>query len=264
MNKMLLWPEGTPNGLGHEEEDKPTLVPYLIETDSPAPAVVICPGGGYATRAEHEGEPIARWLNSLGIHALVVHYRVAPYRHPNPLMDAQRAIRIARYAANEWRIDPNRIGILGFSAGGHLASAVGTDRGLGDQNDSDPINRESAKPNLMVLCYPVISFKQFTHQGSISNLAGDQPSEELLTLLSTELQVNSETPPTFLWHTADDAAVPVEGSMLFATQLSKHRVPFELHVFEHGRHGLGLAKRQPEVGVWTDLCATWLRKKWFS
>jgi acetyl esterase/lipase len=260
---LLLWPNGTPNKLGEGPEDKPTLVPYLVDRASPTAAIVVCPGGGYQRRADHEGEPIARWLNSLGISAFVVHYRVAPYRHPNPLSDAQRAIRTVRSRAQEWNVDPARVGILGFSAGGHLASSSGTHYDNGQANAEDAIERESCRPDLLVLCYPVISFVAFAHSGSRTNLLGDPADPQFAELLSSENQVTAQTPPTFLWHTADDAAVPVENSLLFASALSRNKVPFELHVYESGRHGLGLAEEIAGVRAWTDACAIWLAKQGF-
>jgi acetyl esterase/lipase len=260
---LLLWPSGTPNALGEDVEDKPTLVPYLVDGSEPTAAIVVCPGGGYQRRADHEGEPIALWLNSLGISAFVVHYRVAPYKHPNPLSDAQRAIRIVRSRAQEWNVDPARVGILGFSAGGHLASSSGTHYDDGQANADDPIERESCRPDLLVLCYPVISFEAFAHSGSRTNLLGDPADPQLVKLLSSESQVTSQTPPTFLWHTADDAAVPVENSLLFASALSRNKVPFELHVYESGRHGLGLGTEVVGVRAWTDACAVWLAKQGF-
>jgi acetyl esterase/lipase len=260
---LLLWPNGTPNALGEEQEDKPTLVPYLVKGETPSAAVVVCPGGGYTRRADHEGEPIALWLNSLGISAFVVHYRVSPYRHPNPLSDAQRAIRIVRSKAMEWNIDPARVGILGFSAGGHLASSSGTLYDSGIAAADDPIEREGCRPDLLVLCYPVISFVSYPHAGSRTNLLGDPADPQLVELMSSEQQVTEHTPPTFLWHTADDAAVPVENSLMFASALSRNKVPFELHVYESGRHGLGLAEEQVGVRAWTDACAIWLAKQGF-
>ncbi|NHN29333.1 alpha/beta hydrolase [Paenibacillus agricola] len=260
---LLLWPNGTPNKLGEDAEDKPTLVPYLVEGAAPSAAVVVCPGGGYQRRAEHEGEPIALWLNSLGVSAFVVHYRVAPYQHPNPLSDAQRAIRIVRSRAQEWNIDPARVGILGFSAGGHLASSSGTHYDKGQADAEDPIERESSRPDLLVLCYPVISFVANAHMGSRANLLGDPADPQLVELMSSEQQVTPETPPTFLWHTADDAAVPVENSLMFASALSRNKVPFELHVYESGRHGLGLGTEVVGVRAWTDACAIWLAKQGF-
>ncbi|MCZ8523653.1 MULTISPECIES: alpha/beta hydrolase [Paenibacillus] len=260
---IALWPEGTPGALGEEAEDRPVLVPYLAEGSEPKAAVIVCPGGGYGRRAEHEGEPVARWLNGLGISAFVVHYRVAPYKHPHPLSDAQRAIRIVRHRAAQWNVDPSRVGILGFSAGGHLASSAGTHYDAGNAESPDAVERQSCRPDLLVLCYPVITFGPHTHEGSKLNLLGEDAPEALADLMSSERQVNAETPPTFLWHTADDGAVPVENALLFASALSRHGVPFELHVYESGRHGLGLAEEHPEAHTWTSLCGTWLKKRGF-
>jgi acetyl esterase/lipase len=261
---LLLWPAGTPNASGEEKEDKPTLVPYLVSGAEPAAAVVVCPGGGYSRRADHEGEPVAKWLNTLGISAFVVHYRVAPYRHPNPLMDAQRAIRTVRHNAAEWNIDPKRVGILGFSAGGHLASSAGTHYDHGDAGSTDPIERQSCRPDALVLCYPVITFGPLNaHGGSRNNLLGSSPEPALVELMSNEKQVTEDTPPAFIWHTADDPVVPVENAMMFASALRNNKVPFELHVYESGRHGLGLAAEHPQAFTWTDVCGHWLKKQGF-
>ncbi|TVY05509.1 alpha/beta hydrolase [Paenibacillus cremeus] len=260
---MLLWPGGTPNALGNEAEDVPTLVPFLIPSETPTAVVVVCPGGGYARRAPHEGDPVAQWLNTLGISAVVLHYRVAPYRHPNPLMDAQRAIRTVRHHAAEWNIDPKRVGILGFSAGGHLASSASTHYDLGNAAAEDPIERESSRPDVQVLCYPVITFQSQFHSGSKANLLGEPADPALVELMSSENQVTEDTPPAFIWHTADDAAVPVANALVYASALSQNQVPFELHVYESGRHGLGLAEEHPQVRTWTDVCANWLKKQGF-
>ncbi|TDG00392.1 alpha/beta hydrolase [Paenibacillus piri] len=260
---LLLWPDGTPNALGEGAEDKPTLVPYLAQTAEPAAAVIVCPGGGYARRADHEGEPVALWLNSLGISAFVIHYRVAPYKHPNPLLDAQRAIRTVRSRAGEWNVDKSRVGILGFSAGGHLASSAGTHYDHGRPDADDPIEREGCRPDLLILCYPVISFGPYAHAGSRQNLLGEDAEQALVDEMSSENRVTEQTPPAFLWHTADDASVPVENSLLFASALGRNKVPYELHVFESGRHGLGLAAEQPGVRAWPELCADWLKRQGF-
>ncbi|MCZ8517704.1 alpha/beta hydrolase [Paenibacillus filicis] len=261
MPSLLLWPEGTPGALGQTEEDKPTLVPYLVEGGGPRAAVIVCPGGGYARRAAHEGEPVARWLNGLGISAFVVHYRVAPYRHPQPWMDAQRAIRTVRHNAEAWNIDPSRVGLLGFSAGGHLASTAGTQFDYGKEA-ADPIERLSSRPDLLILCYPVISLTEMAHTGSRDNLLGENAEQEQAKQLSGELLVTEQTPPAFIWHTADDASVPVENALMFAAALRKKQVPFELHVYESGRHGLGLAEEHP-AGAWTEACAAWLTQRGF-
>lgn len=258
--KHLLWPDGAPYATGTGEEDCPSLTPYLIESDEPVGAVIVCPGGGYHMRAEHEGRPIAEWLNRHGISAFVLQYRVYPYAYPCALLDAQRAIRYVRSRAAEFKIDPARVGILGFSAGGHLASTAGTHYDAGDPSSEDPIERESSRPDSMVLCYPVISFGEYRHHGSMVAQLGEQPDEKLRVSLSNETQVTADTPPAFLWHTADDAAVPVENSLLFAHAMSKSGVPFELHVYPHGAHGLGLAEQDEQIRTWTELCILWLRK----
>lgn len=259
---IRLWDGEIPGYDPNLSDQVPGLRPFIIDSGEMRGAVIVCPGGGYQVLAEHEGEPIARWLNSVGVHAFVLNYRVAPYRHPYPLIDAQRAIRYVRYHASGWNIDPDRIGILGFSAGGHLVSTAGThwDRGL---DSSDSIDAVSCRPDAMILCYPVISFGEFGHIGSMHNLLGPSPDQALISLLSNETLVAEDTPPAFLWHTADDEAVSVENSLAFAAALSRNRVPFELHVFETGRHGLGLAPDNPDVAVWTDLCADWLRRLGF-
>ncbi|MCX7795221.1 MAG: alpha/beta hydrolase [bacterium] len=238
----------------------PSITPYTLENGRVNSAIIVCPGGGYVRRAEHEGEPVALWLNSIGISSFVLNYRVAPYRYPYPLLDIKRAIRVVRFNVDKFHIDPNRIGILGFSAGGHLAcmSAVFFDDG--DSNSSDPIERISSKPNALILCYPVISFLRFYHKGSMLSLLGEDHPYELREALSCENRVTENTPPTFIWHTADDASVPVENSLLFVEALRRFDIPFELHIFQSGRHGLGLAKGNPYISKWTDLCEIWLRK----
>ncbi len=255
---MLLWPQGAPGARGTQQEDCPRLTPYLVRSDTPTACIIVCPGGGYTMRAPHEGAPIALWLNSIGISAFVLDYRVAPYQHPYPLLDAQRAIRTVRCHAEEWNIDPKRVGILGFSAGGHLAATAGTHYDPGDAHASDPIERMGCRPDLMILCYPVISFGRSRHQGSRVNLIGEEPSEELVELLSNERQVTADTPPAFMWHTANDPVVPVANVLLFAEQLAAHQIDFALHVYPKGPHGLGLAERYPDIATWTAHCASWL------
>ncbi|MFD0697335.1 alpha/beta hydrolase [Paenibacillus sp. GCM10027628] len=258
-----LWPGASKDSIGDENQGCPSLTLYPVSGEGLSSAVIVCPGGGYHRRADHEGEPIARWLNGLGISAYVLNYRVAPHRHPAPLQDAQRAIRTVRHHAAEWNIDPNRVGIMGFSAGGHLASTAGTLFEAGDLQSKDPIERQSSRPDLLILCYPVITFGEYAHEGSKLLLLGETPGDELVNLLSTEKQVTSDTPATFLWHTADDDVVTVENCFLFAGALSRHKVAFELHVFESGRHGLGLAEDHPEAKAWPALCEVWLKKMSF-
>jgi acetyl esterase/lipase len=222
--------------------------------------VVVCPGGGYGTLADHEGKPVAEWLNSIGVTGFVLKYRHAPrWRHPAPLADASRAIRIVRARAAEWGIRPDRIGILGFSAGGHLASSAGTHFDAGRADATDPIERASSRPDFMVLIYPVITMGNGTHGGSRNNLLGPDPKPELLELLSSERQVKPETSPAFIVHTADDEAVPVANSLLLSEAMARAKAPFELHVFASGPHGFGLGGKDPVLSSWPGLCAGWLK-----
>ncbi|MBP3951922.1 alpha/beta hydrolase [Bacillus suaedae] len=260
--EILLWPEGAPLSTGETDEDQPAIIPYLVGEN--APVVVVCPGGGYGRRADHEGEPIAKWLNSIGISAFVLRYRVAPYRYPCAFLDVARAIRMVRYHAEKFQINPEKIAVLGFSAGGHLASMIGTAFDYGNSSAEDPIEKTSSRPNLLVLCYPVITMKEpFMHEGSRINLLGEQPDKGLIEQLSSERQVTKETPPTFLWHTSDDAAVPVENSLQFASALRKNNILFDLHVYAKGRHGLGLAEEDLHVGGWTRACESWFKLNGF-
>ncbi len=259
----LLWPEDAPEVAGADPAEIPHITPYLPEGDTPVAAMIVCPGGGYHMRAEHEGAPIAEWLVSLGMAAFVVDYRVTPNYHPTPLHDAQRAIRLVRSRAAEWKVDPTRVGILGFSAGGHLAATAATQWDTGDAASPDPVRQESSRPNLAVLCYPVISFVRTPHTGSVGNLLGPNSTEEQRRAMSADLNVTPETPPTFLWHTADDAVVDVEHALLFATALRRNEVDFALHVFPSGVHGLGLAADHPEASAWPSLCEEFLRGRGF-
>lgn len=263
-NPVPLWPTGSEETVGLDDQAVPRLTPFLPSTGAPTAAVVVCPGGGYWLRADHEGAPVAAWLNSLGVTGFVLDYRVAPHRHPAPLRDAQRAVRLVRHHAGRWGIDPARVGVLGFSAGGHLAASLATHFDGGHPAADDPVERVGCRPDLVVLGYPVISFVAHGHAGSIANLLGPDPPEDLRRRLSAELSVTTETPATFIWHTADDAGVPVENSLGYAAALSRHRVPFALHVFPRGAHGLGLAAGDPVVGTWTALCAAWLATNGFG
>jgi acetyl esterase/lipase len=262
-NPLPLWPEDAPEVAGADHAEIPHLTPYLPTTHTPVAAMIVCPGGGYQMRADHEGAPIAEWLVSLGMAAFVVDYRVAPNRHPIPLKDAQRAIRTVRTRAAEWNVDPFRIGILGFSAGGHLAATAATQWDGGDAVSPDPIRQASSRPDLAVLCYPVITFVRTPHAGSVANLLGPDSTEDQRRAMSADLNVTAETPPTFLWHTADDAAVNVEHSLLFATALRHHGVDFGLHVYPSGVHGLGLAADHPEASAWPVACEGFLRGRGF-
>jgi acetyl esterase/lipase len=256
---IFLWPDGAPGARGDTMADKPRVTPFPAAGDGPFGCIIVCPGGGYGGRAPHEAAPIARWLNSVGVASFVLDYRVAPYRHPIPLGDAQRAVRLVRARSAEWHIDPKKIGILGFSAGGHLAASAATLFEAGKADAADPIDRESSRPDALIACYPVISFGEFRHHGSMVNLIGENPDPDLRRKLSLENSVTPQTPPTFLWHTSNDGGVPVENSLLFAAALHSNKVPFSLHVFPRGDHGLGLAANVPEVRQWTVLCAEWLK-----
>lgn len=258
---IILWPDGAPAAIGKEPADIPTLTFYPAPKDkATGAAVIVCPGGGYSHLADHEGGPVAEWLNTLGITAFVLKYRVGPrYHHPAPLLDAARAVRTVRARATEWQLDANRIGILGFSAGGHLASTIGTHFDAGKADASDPIERVSSRPDLMILIYPVITMREFTHAGSKRMLLGENAPEDLVKLLSNDEQVTKETPPAFLVHTADDPGVAVENSLRFAAALRKARVPVEIHVYEHGPHGFGLGTKDPILATWLQRCAEWLR-----
>jgi acetyl esterase/lipase len=253
-----LWEKEVPGALGTAEKDIPTLTIYLpAEGKATGAAMVICPGGGYGGLAPHEGKDYAEWLAQNGVTGFVLKYRLgsAGYRHPVMLQDVSRAMRLVRARAGEWKVDPKRIGIMGSSAGGHLASTLLTHFDQGNQSATDPIEKQSSRPDLGILCYPVITLGEKTHQGSKKNLLGENPAEDLVKLLSNEQQVTKETPPTFLFHTAEDTAVPVENSLMFATAMAKNGVPFDLHVYEKGRHGIGLANGHP----WTGECLKWLK-----
>jgi len=259
----LLWPNGAPGAQGNEDIDQPSIAPYVVPAGrGTGTAVVVCPGGGYRNLAmDHEGDQIAKWLNSLGVSAFVLKYRLGPkYHHPVELGDAQRAIRTVRAKAAEYRVAADRIGIMGFSAGGHLASTAGTHFDAGDASAADPIDRVSSRPDFLVLGYPVISFTTpYTHKGSLQNLLGDNPDPKLVESLSNELQVTAQTPPTFLFHTTADATVPVENSVLFYLALRKAGVPAEMHIYERGPHGLGLASLDEALSSWPSRLAAWLR-----
>lgn len=259
---MALWPNGAPGALGSADEDTPTITPYLAPAArAVATAVIVCPGGGYVHLSmEKEGSDVARWWNSLGVTAFVLKYRLGPkYHHPVELGDAQRAIRTVRARAAEWNVRPDRIGIMGFSAGGHLASTAGTHFDSENPNAADAIDRQSSRPDFLVLAYPVISFTQNVHQGSKRALLGDNPDPKLVELLSNELQVTPQTPPTFLFHTTNDGTVPVENSVMFYLALHKAGVPAEMHVYENGPHGVGLAPTDETLSSWPARLADWMR-----
>ncbi len=259
----LLWPDGAPGALSDSASDRPALRIYLPSNARKADTgVVVCPGGGYGTLAlDHEGRQIAEWLSGRGMAAFVLRYRLGPrYRHPAPLQDAQRALRYVRHHAESFGISPQKIGIWGFSAGGHLASTAGTHFDAGNAQAMDPIDGQSSRPDFMILAYPVISLAaEYTHGGSRNNLLGPDPAPELVEYLSNEKQVTGDTPPTFLFHTDEDKAVPVENSVVFYLALRKAKVQAELHIFQRGNHGVGLAPGDPILSIWPLLLQAWLR-----
>jgi acetyl esterase/lipase len=259
---QLLWPDGAPGALGTEDADRPSLQTCLPAATAVGTGVVVCPGGGYGGLAmDHEGKQIADWLNSLGIAAFVLKYRLGPrYHHPAPLQDAQRALRTVRSNAQAFGIRPDRIGIWGFSAGGHLSATAGTHFDAGDPNAADPIERVSSRPDFLILAYPVISFTaEYSHLGSRKNLLGDAPDPALVENLSNEKQVTPQTPPTFLLHTDEDSGVPPENSVAFYLALRKAGVPAELHIYQRGQHGVGLALNDPILSSWPGRLADWMR-----
>jgi acetyl esterase/lipase len=261
-----LWREGAPLAKGDSEHDRPTITVYPVPAEKAnGTGIVICPGGGYGHLAVgHEGDDIAKWFNEHGIAAFVLRYRIAPngYRHPVPLLDVQRAIRTVRSRAREWGILPNRIGVIGFSAGGHLASTVSTHFDSGIPEANDVIDRASCRPDFAVLGYPAVMLgSPHTHKGSQKNLLGEEPDPKLIESLSNEKQVTKETPPTFLFHTNEDKAVPPENSVQYYLALRTHNVPAELHIYEKGKHGIGLGKDIPGTNTWPDRLADWLRSR---
>jgi acetyl esterase/lipase len=260
---LPLWSGPAPGALGTDDTDIPAITVYLPRTVAAnTPAVVICPGGSYrALASNHEGRQVASYLNSLGMAAFVLRYRLGPrYHHPIELGDAQRAIRLLRSHAADWRLDPARIGIVGFSAGGHLAMTASTRFDGGSAAAPDAVDRLSSRPDFAILGYPVISMtEEWTHKGSRTMLLGDPFDPELAKTLSGERAVTKETPPTFLFQTTEDTVVPAENSVHYYLALKKAGVPAEMHVFEKGPHGVGLANDDPALSEWSKLLANWLR-----
>jgi acetyl esterase/lipase len=262
-----LWPGQAPGAQGTEDRDIPTLTVYLPRNipRAGAPgmtAIIVCPGGGYVNLAmNHEGRQVANYLNSLGVAAFVLKYRLGPrYHHPVELGDAQRALRMVRSKAADWHIAPDRIGIMGFSAGGHLASSLSTHFDAGNAGAADAIDRANCRPDFAVLGYPVISMvAPWTHQGSKKALLGDNPDPDLANSLSGELAVTAQTPPTFIFQTNADTTVPAENSIYYFLALRKAGVAAEMHVFEKGPHGMGLGEGDFALAEWPRLLANWLR-----
>jgi len=274
---VLLWPDGAPGALGplgplgplgNDERDQPALTIYMPpNTTGPMTAVIIAPGGSYARLAMNlEGRAPANYLNTLGIAAFVLRYRLGPrYHHPIELGDIQRAIRTVRSRAAEWHVAADRIGVMGFSAGGHLASSASTHFDSGISDARDPVERVSSRPDFAILGYPVISLVEpWTHQGSKTNLLGDAPDPALARSLSSETQVTASTPPTFIYHTTADTVVPVENAVAYFLALRRAGVPGEMHIFRDGAHGSGLGQQDRALAEWPRLLANWLRAGGFA
>ncbi|HEV2696099.1 MAG TPA: alpha/beta hydrolase [Verrucomicrobiae bacterium] len=264
-----LWPEGAPGALGTNSADIPTLTAYRADaTNATGAAMVICPGGGYQHLAPHEGNDYALWLNQHGVTCFVLKYRLGAngYRHPAMLNDAARAVRWVRAHADDYGIDPKRVGIMGSSAGGHLAATLLTHFDEGDKKSADPVERQSSRPDLGILCYAVITMDHWTHGGSRDNLLGTNQTPEMIKELSNELQVTTNTPPCFIWTTFEDKTVPMENSLMFASALRKNHVPFDLHIYEKGGHGMGLKDKPPfaHPHPWANDCLFWLNEQNFS
>lgn len=265
--EMILWPNGAPDAMGNAPEDKPTLTLYPAPAKlSTGAAIILCPGGGYTALAtDHEGKQIAEFLNGYGISVYMLKYRLntwdlKKYAYPAQFDDATRAMRLVRSKTTEWKLDPYKIGIMGFSAGGHLASTVATKFDGGKKDSTDPIEKMSSRPDFLILGYPVISLTTpYTHEFSRKLVLGGNLDPAFAASLSNELQVTSLTPPTFLFHTNEDDGVPSENSVLFYMALRKANVPAELHIFQKGKHGVGLAKNDEALKEWSNLLINWLK-----
>jgi acetyl esterase/lipase len=260
-NKIIqLWPDDSTNNTD-SEWGKPSIAVYPpTEPKVRNRAVIVCPGGGYRGLAAHEGEPFAKMFAMHGYTAFVLTYRVAPNRFPSGHSDLCRAIRIVRSRAAEFDINPDDVAIMGFSAGGHLVSTVATQPDVHVEPQDDLASQFSARPNRLIMGYPVISFTQFPHNGSCNNLLGEDNTEAQRIAFSNELNVDEQTPPTFIFFTSDDPVVPVQNGLMFVSACRKHNVPVELHSFEHGPHGMGLAANDEHIGLWIKLLINWMEK----
>ncbi len=261
-----LWPNGAPGAFGNRSEDIPMLTPYLPPVaQRNGASMLILPGGGYRMLADHEGAGYAEWLSAHGITCYVLKYRLGRYgyRFPVELEDAARALRMVRLFAARDGLDSARVGIIGSSAGGHLAATLLTRFDAGNPKSSDPVERESSRPDLGILCYPVITMGEYTHAGSRNQLLGPRPSPSLVRELSAELHVTPRTPPCFVWATFEDKTVPVENSLMFAEALRRAGVPFSLHIYEKGPHGMGLGTPRRPAPPWANECLYWLRERKF-
>ncbi len=259
MKTLKLWPDGkVPGSLGNKDADVPDITAYPVsEGRATGAAVLICPGGGYGCLcSSYEGHDIAKWLNGYGIAGIVLKYRIAPYRHPIPLNDAKRAMRLAKANAKEWGFSADRVGVMGFSAGGHLASTLATHCDSGSAS-GDAIERQGCRPAFQILVYPVISGAK-GHSGSMKNLLGENPDETALKDVANDLHVTKETPPAFLAHSTKDKVVSFENSVAYRDALKAHGVPVEYFELDTGDHGLGCGKGS-EWAAWQAECVKWLR-----
>ena len=252
-----LWEGAVPYD-SKESDFVPGITAYPAESKG---AVIVFAGGGYAMKAAHEGPAMGEWLQSIGITAFVVDYRVAPFKHPAEISDAMRTIRVVRFYAEKYGIDRNKIAVMGFSAGGHLAASVSVHFDKEMYEPTDRIDKESCRPNLSILCYPVIDMGTYRHDGSRQNLLGEHPTERMTEFMSLHKHVTADTPEAFIWHTSTDQAVPVMNSLLYAQALSAENIPYELHIYPLGHHGLGAAEELPYVAKWQDNLSAWLKLK---
>lgn len=257
---------------GHSTAELYTYVPDNspeIDPDRRRPAVVVCPGGGYEFTSDREAEPVALRMNAMGFAAFVLRYSVKPAAFPAALQELAHAVALVREKADAWHVDPEKVVVMGFSAGGHLAASLGVYWHTRFLNEVTGLDAETVRPDGLVLCYPVVTAGDFAHRGSFKALLGER-EEDLSHEVSLENLVTTKTPPTFLWHTGEDASVPVENSLLLADALRRHGVPFELHIFPEGVHGLSLATEEtrstyadtvlPDVAGWIDMAGRWIRK----
>ncbi|HTM35226.1 MAG TPA: alpha/beta hydrolase [Terriglobales bacterium] len=260
-----LWEHGAPGALGSGDQDTPTITVYPpLEGSRTGTAILIAPGGSYRMLAlNHEGRQFANFFNGMNVTAFVLKYRLGPrYHHPIELGDVQRGIRWVRAHSEKYGFKPDRIGLVGFSAGGHLASTAGTHFDDGKLDATDPIDRVSSRPDFLILAYPVITMlPPYAHEGSVANLLGENASLELRKQLSNERNVTAQTPPTFLLSTSEDTVVAPENTVEFYLALRKAGVPAEMHVFEKGPHGVGMDLENPVLGIWPMLLTNWLRQR---
>ena len=265
LDPITLWPAGAPGALGAAAKDIPTITVYPAAPDkATGAALIVCPGGGYTHLSDREGAGYAEWLAENGIVGIVLKYRlcVDGYHYPAMFDDAARAIRLTRSMAAQLKIDPKRVGIMGSSAGGHVASVLLTSRSWNGKSDAtDPVERESSRPDLGVLCYALVTMGQFTNEAARKQLLGENPQHDMIDLLSSENHVTGDTPPCFVWQSDEDHSVNVENALLFASALREKGVPFELHIYEKGKHGMGLGDPQSPIHHRLNgECMAWLRE----